>query len=746
MTSTMPRELFEFLSATPLFAALQPAAAEELLKHVETVEARVGDTLVRQGEMGDSMYLVFRGQLSVVHEESGRPDRLVRMLGRGELFGEVALVRESPRMATVRAAQDSVLVRISRAAFEHVVRVHPEAMDVLLRAIDLRLARSVRPAPAELLGFLASTPLFQSLPPLVLTDLEPELSHVVVAAGEYVFRQRDPADSLYLVVSGRLRVLVENAKGEETSVGEIGRGGCIGELGILTDEPRAASARALRDTALVRVSKEVVNRLIERHPKAMFGFVRTVVAQMRSRSPSDQGARAVALIAAGRSVHLKEFAQELVRALTALGKTIHVTSEDARAISADSEPLPLMRWQNDLEATHRYVLYECDSSLTPWTKRCLRQADRALVVGHSQDDPTPGEVETALARTRDGSMSARVDLALLHPPSTRQPKGTLRWLSARKVASHHHLHVGSLEDVERMVRRLSGRGIGLVLSGGAAHGFAHIGVIRALREEGIPIDRVGGTSMGSFIAAELALGLRESEIVAGVRKVFVESKPLTDYTLPIASFIEGRRFCDAVHAFFGEAQIEDLWQGYFCVSGNLTRGEAHVHRSGALWNAVRTSCTIPGLVPPVVHGTDLHIDGGVSNNLPDDVMREDGQGPVIAVDVGPSVDLSIDARYSSYPSSWKVLAHNVSPFGEKVAVPTLIHLLARTAMLSSHASSTRAQAHAALYLRPDVRRFGFLDFKPIERIAEAGYAATKDQIREWKARLSRGPVVVAAAE
>jgi NTE family protein/lysophospholipid hydrolase len=548
-----------------------------------------------------------------------------------------------------------------------------------------------------------------------------------------------------LVVSGRLRILVEKGSGEEAPVGELGRGGCIGELGILTDEPRAASARALRDTALVRVSKEVVNRLIERHPKAMFGFVRTVVAQMR-RSPSDEGARAVALVAAGRSVRLKEFARELVRVLEGLGKTVHVTGEDARAISAETDPLPLMRWQNDLEATHRYVLYECDTTLSPWTKRCLRQADRVLVVGHSQDDPTPGAVETELARTRVGSMSARVDLALLHPADTRQPKGTLRWLSARKVASHHHLHVGSREDIERMVRRLSGRGIGLVLSGGAAHGFAHIGVIRALREEGIPIDRVGGTSMGSFIAAEMATGLRESEMIDGVRKVFVDAKPLTDYTLPIASFLEGRRFSDAVHSFFGETQIEDLWQGYFCVSGNLTRGEAFVHRSGSLWNAVRTSCTIPGLVPPVVHGTDLHIDGGVSNNLPDDVMREDGQGPVIAVDVGPSVDLSIDARYSSYPSSWKVLAHNVSPFGEKVAVPTLIHLLARTAMLSSHASSTRAQAHAALYLRPDVRRFAFLDFKPIQRIADAGYAATRDQIRQWKTTLSGRPATVAAAE
>lgn len=139
------------------------------------------------------------------------------------------------------------------------------------------------------------------------------------------------------------------------------------------------------------------------------------------------------------------------------------------------------------------------------------------------------------------------------------------------------------------------------------------------------------------------------------------------------------------------------------------------------------------MLPPVVHGTDLHVDGGVANNLPDDVMRARGQGPVIAVDVGPSVDLSIDARYSSYPPGWKVLAHGLNPFGRKVSVPTLFHILFRTAGLSSHAATERARAECALYLKPNTGNYNFLDFSPVKEIAEEGYHSTKQSIAEWKA-------------
>ena len=754
MTQSLPPpELSEFLAQSPLFGVLDRGALAALQAHVELVNVASGQTLVRKGDAGDAMYIVYRGQLGVYDEavpgSGGGPEVLLRMLGRGEHFGEIALLRDVPRTATVRAARDSVVVRIARAGFEQLLQGHERARALLVHEVEQRLVRGSRPAAAELIAFLRTTPLFSELDAAVLAEIEPELSWMTLTAGEYLFRQGDPADSLYVVVQGRLRVFVAKdagtaggagAVGQEEAVAELGRGQSVGELGLLTDEPRAATVRPLRDTELLRVSKAVVDRLLERHPRAMLGVVRAVIAQVRGPGAAGVGggSRAVAIAPLGRNVKLGALVDDLSRALGTLGKVVHVTSSHARAVArgaVDDAPtggdaVALIRWLNELEADHRYVLYECDPEPTAWTRRCLRQADRVLLVGDAQGDPRPTGVERMLEDLRRGSMKVRTDLVLLHPPQTREPSGTARWLTPRAVDSHHHVRIGVLSDAERMVRRLSGRSIGLVLSGGAAHGFAHIGAIRALREHGIAIDRSAGTSMGSVISAMLALGRNEAEMIAGVRKVFVEAKPLTDVTFPAGSFLEGKRFSGAIHDLFGETLIEDLWQSYFCVSGNLTRGEQEVHASGPLWNAVRTSCTIPGLVPPVVRGTELFVDGGVANNLPDDVMRADGQGPVIAVDVGPAVDLSIDARFKEYPPSWQVLAHNVNPFG-KVAVPTLVHILARTAMLSSHGASVRAEKHCALYLRPRVEQFAFLDFKPVQRIVEAGYESTRADIAAW---------------
>jgi predicted acylesterase/phospholipase RssA/CRP-like cAMP-binding protein len=744
MVSLSSSDLVHFLESSQLFGQLERPVLEELQTQVEVVDLKAGDTLVHKGEVGDCLYMVFRGQLGVLDDEASGIERLLKVMGRGEYLGEIALLGDTLRTATVRAQSDSIVIRLGRAAFERLLEKHPHARALLTGAMQQRLVRSVPPPRNDLLEFLGTVPLFSGLAPSVLADLEPELQWMTLAAGEYLFRQGDPADCLYLVVNGRLRVLSEQADGTEQVLGELGRGECVGEFGLLTDEPRAATVRPLRDSELIRVSKTVVDRLLERHPRSMLGFVRSIVAQARTsqKTSEPKGARAIAIVPCGTSLNLHDFTRDLVRALSPIGKVAHATSETARTVAkeavdgrgAENDTRSLIRWVNELEAEHRYVLYECDASLSPWTRRCVRQADRILLVANVADDPRPAAVERELLATRAGALRVRVDLALIHPHGTRQATGTQRWLSQRQVDSHHHLRSGSLPDIERMVRRLSGRSIGLALSGGAAHGFAHIGVIRALREHGIPIDQVAGTSMGSVIAAGFALGWSEQELVAGVRKIFVESRPLSDYAVPVAAFLRGRRFADAMHTVFGETLIEDLWLGFACVSGNLTRGEPAVHDSGPLWKAVMTSCSIPGLVPPIVHGTDLHVDGGVANNLPDDVLRARGQGPVIAVDIGPSVDLSIDARYTEYPPGWKVLAHNVNPF-DKVAVPTLLHILTRTAMLSSHAATERARVAAALYLRPRVEKYPFLDFRPIAPIADEGYRSTTAEIAAWKKSL-----------
>ena len=123
-----------------------------------------------------------------------------------------------------------------------------------------------------------------------------------------------------------------------------------------------------------------------------------------------------------------------------------------------------------------------------------------------------------------------------------------------------------LEYFERLARFLSGKTFGLVLGGGGAKGFAHIGIIRALQEANIPIDVVGGTSMGAAIASLFAMVQYIEDMIQINKKVWIEMKPLKDFTLPIMSFIRGKKFDKMGEIVYGDLQIEDLWLNYFCIS------------------------------------------------------------------------------------------------------------------------------------------------------------------------------------
>jgi len=325
-------------------------------------------------------------------------------------------------------------------------------------------------------------------------------------------------------------------------------------------------------------------------------------------------------------------------------------------------------------------------------------------------------------------------LVLLHPETTTLPSGTRFWLEPRKLDAHHHLRRDRDADLARLARFLTGNAVGAVLGGGGARGFAHIGVIRAFREAGIPIDLIGGTSMGALIAVQPALGWDDATMLEVNRRSFVEKKPVTlrDYTVPVYSLVDGRRLDRNLIAPLGDARIEDLWTGYFCVSSNLTRAEAVVHRDGPVWKAIRASLAVPGVFAPVLEGTDLLVDGGVLNNLPGDVMRRLGGGWVIAVDV--SLDRDLEVRDGTLPSPWKVLLNWLNPFGKPSELPNILHLMVRTTLLASVQKTESMKKLVDLYIQPPVSRFKLMQFSALEDIAETGYRHAKTVLGDWIAQ------------
>jgi predicted acylesterase/phospholipase RssA/CRP-like cAMP-binding protein len=727
------------LAANELFRTVDELTLHALAEELESARLRPGEQLFLQGDPGNSMYVLVKGRLGVSISDSDGNVTGVDELAPGASVGEMALLTGQARVATVTALEDAELIKLSRRGFERLAEQHPQLIMEFTRRMLPRFQRTL------LAGIL--THLFGALDAAAVHALQAELGWRRFASGEVLFRQGEMADGMFVVVSGRMRIVAGGVDGGERLIGEIGAGEMVGEFALLTDDPRSATVYAIRDTDVVQFSRSLFERLVERYPRMILQITRLIVEHSKRAAGQNVprgAATTFALVPAGPDVPLDAFAERLEHALARFGPTLRLSSErfdraygrpEAAQIAEDHPiDVALMAWLGERERRYQYVVYQADATWSAWSRRCIRQADRVLVVGSADASPAVGEVEQQIARRAAPGAAVQTELVLLHTGTEHLPVGTRRWLAPRSLALHHHIRRDSQADIERLARLLAGFGVGLVLGGGGARGFAHIGVIRALREAGIPIDLVGGTSIGSCIGAQVAMGLDWAAMAAINRRGFVDMNPLSDYTLPIVAMLNARKLNKVYAMMFGDARIEDLWLKYFCISSNLTRGEMLTHETGRLCKYVRASMSVPGVAPPVPDNGSLLIDGGVLNNLPADVMRRlCGKGYVIAVDVNPSVDLAASVDYGASLSGWYVAWRSLNPFGPRLSIPNIHAILERATSLSSvRQAAELAYGAADLYLHPPVEGFGMFEVKALDRIIDAGYRCARERLIEWR--------------
>jgi predicted acylesterase/phospholipase RssA/CheY-like chemotaxis protein/CRP-like cAMP-binding protein len=580
----------------------------------------------------------------------------------------------------------------------------------------------------------------------LLRDLESLVEWVEVGKGQRLISQGEPSDSVYVLMSGRLQVSRDEPDGTTRVVGDISQGETVGEWGLLSGEPRSATVVANRDSSLARITSSAFARLVSRHSRILTNASQDVVGRLRQAFQSHwggPGVTAIALVPLSARVPLAQLARDLVRELGAFGSTLHLDRARIRELLGQDAAQELEEhvsatrvsgWLNDLEAQHRFAVYEADLTARAWTTRCIRQADRVLLVAEADGAPAPDWLAAEIDRAGSVESPTQRELVLLH--SRRQPvsAGTARWLGEPGMRAHHHVTLRSGDDVQRLARRLAGRAIGVVLSGGGLRGAAHVGVLRALQEAGIHVDFVGGTSAGSLVAAQYALGWSIEEMRARTHELIVRRRALADYTLPIVSLIAGQRYVRALQEMFGDTCIEDVWLPYFCVSSNLTRAEVVVHRQGLLGRAIRASCAIPGVFPPIQDGRgDLLVDGGLLNNLPADVMSRlcDG-GPVIAVDLRVKVDLAEGFKFGDSVSGGRLVLNRLNPFAsERSSVPNMLAVLLRSTLLGSvHAGADQRRA-ARFYINPSVEHFPLLDGRAADAIYDLGYRTACQALEQW---------------
>ncbi len=689
-----------------------------------------GDVLVAQGDEAHLVYLVAQGRLDVT-VATGAGEHHVATLGPGAVVGEIALLSGDRRSTTVRARTRALVVEVAAERLQALLAAEPEYAAQLAAVASQRLHRTL--FAREL------TALFGTLPGEVLDAVEDLIEWVTLAAGDELFTEGDPGDAAYLVVTGRLRVTRagQGASADPVERAELGRGEMVGEMALLEDVPRNASVHAVRDTQLARFTRDAYTTLLERHPGAGLVIARTVVRRSHA-APERGSARPLSLLVvpAGGDDMADEVVAGLVRAL---GPNVRVVSSadvdaalggigQAQVGDDDVRAIRLAYWLDELQRGDDFVIFRLDEDWTPWSRRALRWSDHVLVVADVTTDPEPGPRELELHRLLTCHPHPKVSLALVHPTETELPSGTRLWTDGRPLSSHHHIRRDDESTVRRLARLLSGQATSLVLGGGGARGFAHLGVCSVLEAEGLEIDLVGGTSIGAVMGAAVALGWPS----ARARSTLVDAfRDLFDYTVPTVSLLRGERITRKLRSFLGELDIADLWVPYFCLSTNLTTAGPHVHERGDLVAAIRASIAIPGVLPPVPLDGELLVDGGVLDNVPvEEMRRRNPTGRILAIDVAPAEGPAAPHDYGLSAgglASWRARRRG------RPAPPSLLTTMVRASLIAAVRDRDRVvrEGIADLYVDLTVEGGGMLDFSAAEQIADAGAAGAAPVLRAW---------------
>ncbi|KAJ3275438.1 phosphatidylcholine and lysophosphatidylcholine phospholipase [Terramyces sp. JEL0728] len=613
----------------------------------------------------------------------------------------------------------------------------------------------------------------------LVCQLSPLVFHIDVAlewgqinAGQVLSKQGDPSQSIYIVLTGRLRSIREVKQGSTSTFeiqNEYGHSESVGEMEVLVDAPRASTVHAIRDSEIAIMPKTLFNALAIQHPDIMI----TIGRMIATRSASDinskfgndnENLKTVALLPLSNDVPILEFAEKLNEAITELGSSTAllfqraITSQLGKHAFTRLGRLKLISWLAEQEESHRIVVYVADGG---------------------DGDPSICEVDHKLLSMKT---TARKELVLLHEQRSVTPGTTAFWLKPRKwIQAHHHVQIsiaaptalkikqnpkqmtfgnlgahfknyysqispksstspniysGNRSDFARIARRLLSKSIGLCLGGGGARGISHVGVIRAFEEVGIPIDMVGGTSMGAFVGGLYARSNDHVSVMGRAKFLCMRMtslwRQIIDLTYPVTALMTGNEFNRGIWKCFLDTQIEDCWLPYFAITANITHSTMGVHQHGYMWRFVRASMSLSGYLPPLCHDGSMLMDGGYLNNVPADVMKNLGARYVVAVDVGRPDDTS-PTTYGDSLSGWWVLFKRFNPFGKNYGqIPTVSDIQSRLMYASSVPRLEAIQKlEGCLYITPPVQGYAIMQFGSFAEIEQVGYDYARKMIQAW---------------
>jgi lysophospholipid hydrolase len=450
----------------------------------------------------------------------------------------------------------------------------------------------------------------------------------------------------------------------------------------------------------------------------------------------------VALYPSSTAVPLTSFSMELIHSFTVVGLATRLTSDLVREKLGQGAFEPaheyrLNAWLGQQEHIHEIVIYQCDYEMTKWTELCLRQADIIFDLVLASQGYQMSKAEKALEHA---SRRVRKELVLIHHNNVDRPRGTQNFLRKRPwVSSHFHLkapirlfmrksernlqdfyanliqtQVPNIHsDFSRLARHISGTSVGLVLGGGGARGAAHIGMLKAIQEAGIPIDKIGGVSIGAFVGGLWGSSRDMTTVTQQARSWFhvlayQKLGPLFDFTYPICAIFTGAYFNSTLSNLFGsDLMIEDMWLPFFCCTTDISLSQERIHYQGIFWKYCRASMTYAWFLPPLCDPVDGHLlmDGCYVNNVPGDVMARQNCRYILAIDVTAVDDRNL-TNYGDSLSGWWLLWKRWNPFAESVKIPDQSEIQVRLSFCSHYKNLEELKSNPNYeYILPPIQKY-----------------------------------------
>ncbi|WP_373495934.1 patatin-like phospholipase family protein [Aquiflexum sp.] len=547
---------------------------------------------------------------------------------------------------------------------------------------------------------------------------------IKLEAGEYLFKQGDSQNELYVVLSGRLRAINESKSGT-VILGDIAEGEPVGEIALFTNEPRMAAVLAIRKSIVLEISKAEYHNAVAKNPEFASALTRFVINRMR-RNILEQKVEAIP-----KNIVIFQLQQDLnmdywVSEIKSNLETMHIPTQILGGESKgekNSKELP------ELLEQHKGVnLIVCSGQDSDWTKQCLLYADLVILATYFYADSDLYEIEKAQKLYENNILNRKKYLLLLHPENVDVPDNSAKWFKDRNIHLHIHARKNNNKDMRRLCRIITNQAVGLVLGGSGAKGYAHVGAVQALLEAGVEIDFVGGSSAGALYGIIMAFADFQNKRIEAICQQSAESDlGINNFFLTFFAKNSSQKIEEFSQKVFGNTALEDLWVNSYCVSTDMTNNEVKIHSTGKVWQQVRESFLSPGIFPPVVVDDQVYMDSAMADNIPIDPMYRYPVKNIIAVSLSGSEPEKVD--FKNVPSVWEQVK---GKFAKKKRYdnPVITTVMVNSMTFNSRQREEINKSKVSLFFEINLRAVSLLDDSKWKRVVKKGHDQTKSYLNE----------------